>query len=181
MSFQIDDQVVHPRHGLGRIVGLVSQQFGGPEARLYYEIEIQATTIWVPVDGAPTDRLRPVTGKQDLDRYRAVLRGRPETLAADHRQRQLDVAGRLRAGLFLAACEVVRDLNARSWLKPLNEKDTAALRKTRDDLCREWAAADGVPLPDASDEVETLLRQGRAIFQTPPAPNGLDAKSLAGL
>jgi len=119
----------------------------------------------VLVEAAPSDQLRPPTGKHELDRYREVLRSRPESLAADHRQRQLDLTSRLRAGLFQNLCEVVRDLTARSWLKPLNERDSAALRKTRDDLCQEWAIADGVSVLDASDEVETLLQQGRAALQ----------------
>lgn len=165
MSFQVNDQVVHPKHGIGRILGLVSQHFGATEARLYYEVAIHTATVWVPLDAAPADQLRPPTDKRELGRYREVLRSRPEVLAADHRQRQLELASRLRAGLFQNLCEVVRDLSARSWLKPLNERDAAALRKTRDDLCREWAIADGVSVLDASDEVETLLQQGRAALQ----------------
>jgi len=86
-------------------------------------------------------------------------------LIPDHRQRHLELASRLRPGLFQNLCEVVRDLSARGWDKPLNEKDSVAFRKTRDDLCQEWAATTGVTVTEAADEIAALLREGRLAYQ----------------
>jgi RNA polymerase-interacting CarD/CdnL/TRCF family regulator len=165
MPFQVDDRVVHPTHGVGRVVGLVTQRFSEAEARLYYEIAIQRSTVWIPVDADTARELRPLTPKAELARYRNVLRSRPASLTADHRQRRLDLLSRLKAGSFQSLCEVVRDLTARGWQKALGEMDATALRKTRDGLCQEWAAADGVSVLDAVKEVDALLLEGRQAYQ----------------
>ena len=166
MRYQIDDYVVHPAHGVGRIVGLVMQRFTEPEARLYYQIAIQRnTTVWVPVDRDLTIGLRPSTPKAELKHYREVLRSRPVSLILDNRQRHFNLADRLKVGLFQDLCEVVRDLNARRWLKPLNELDSRTFRTTHDALCAEWAVAAEVSVPEAAKEVNALLFEAQQAYQ----------------
>lgn len=165
MPYQVNDCVVHPAHGVGYVVALAVQCFFDAEARLYYEIAIQRNTVWVPVDTGVASGLRPVTPKSELARYRSVLRSRPIPLAQDYHQRRIDILSHLKAGLFQNLCEVVRDLSARRWLKPLNEVDSSTLRKTREGLCLEWAAAEGVSLADATQEIEALLLEGRQANQ----------------
>lgn len=165
MPFQVDDSVVHPAHGVGRITKVVTQRFNEATARLYYEVAIQNSTVWVPVEADPTSGLRSVTLQSELGRYRGVLRGRPISLIPDHRQRRLYLLDRLKGGSFQALCDVVRDLTARSWQKPLNEMDSGTLRKARVDLCQEWAASEGVSVIQATEEVDALLLEGRQTYQ----------------
>ncbi|MGH2524181.1 MAG: CarD family transcriptional regulator [Anaerolineales bacterium] len=165
MPFKIDDLVIHPAHGMGLITGLVMKRVLEAEARLYYEIAIQRSVVWAPVDDSKANQLRPLTPKKELDHYRDVLRSSPTPLIPDSRQRQLGLRGRLKSGAFQDTCEVVRDLTARGWHKPLNEADGLMLRNTRAGLCQEWAAADGVSVLQATDEVEALLREARQAYQ----------------
>jgi RNA polymerase-interacting CarD/CdnL/TRCF family regulator len=162
MRFQVNERVVYPACGIGRIAGLVTQRFSHREVREYYEVEADKSTIWVAVDEAGSGGLRRLTGGGELGRYRELLRGVPGPLLADGRQRRLDVSVRLRDGSFGALCEVVRDLTAHGWRKPLNEADSMTLRKTRDSLIEEWAAAAGSSLQEAGEEVAALLAEGRA-------------------
>ena len=67
---------------------------------------------------------------------------------------------RLRDGTFSVLCEIVRDLTARGRIKPLNEADSAALRRARSSLLQEWAAAAEVTLAEATAEVDELLQAG---------------------
>ena len=161
MPFQVSDVVVHPDHGVGHVVRLEEKRFSGREAGLYYELAIQKSTVWVQVESHEALRLRPVTPKHDLARYRGVLKSRPVPLNKDHRQRNLELAARLKQGSFLVMCEVVRDLTARGWLKPLNEYDSVSLQRVRGRLCHEWAASDGISIADASGEVASLLLESR--------------------
>ena len=165
MPFQIDDRVVYPACGVGRIVALVTKLFFEAEARLYYEVIIEKSTVWVPVDAGITNGLRPLTSKEELARYRGVLRSCPVPLTLDPRQRRLELLSRLRLGSFQDLCEIVRDLTARGWRKALGEADKAALRRARDGLCREWAAVDGVSVLRATEEVDALLLEGRQAYR----------------
>jgi RNA polymerase-interacting CarD/CdnL/TRCF family regulator len=164
MPFQIDDRVAHASHGVGRIVGLVTKRFFEAEARLYYEVAMSKSTVWAPVEAGPANGLRPLTPKAELPHYRGVLRNCPIPLTQDFRQRRLELLNRLRVGSFEAMCEVVRDLTARSWHKVLSESDADSLRKTREGVCQEWAAADGVSLGQATEEVEALLLESRRAY-----------------
>ena len=164
MAFQVGDFVFHPAHGVGHIVRLEEKRFVREKARLYYEVSTPKSTIWVPVETYEAVGLRQVTAKYDLARYRSVLKSQPATLEKDHHKRQRELADRLKQGSFQAVCEVVRDLTARGWRKPLNEADGALLRRARENLCQEWAASKGVSVAEATQEVEDLLREARQAY-----------------
>ena len=159
--FQIGDSVVHPAHGMGRVVRLEEKSFLGQQAGLYYEVAIQQGTVWVPVAVREAPGLRPVTSRRDLARYRSLLKSPPVSLNQDHRKRHVELVDRMRQGSFQILCEVVRDLAARAWLKPLGESDAASLRRAREKLCVEWAASDGITVAAATQEVESLLLESR--------------------
>jgi RNA polymerase-interacting CarD/CdnL/TRCF family regulator len=168
MTFAVNDRVVHPQHGVGRVVKLASRRFDAGTPRLYYEIALVKGTIWVPVADTLSG-LRRLTGKDELTRCRALLRGRPSRLADDHRQRQLDILGRLKTGTLRVRCEVVRDLTAHGWSKPLCQSSAALLHLASEALNEEWAAAEGLSVHDAAREITGLLMEGRRAFETKPA------------
>ncbi|MBL8096211.1 MAG: hypothetical protein JNL73_18690 [Anaerolineales bacterium] len=161
MQYQVDDRVVHINHGVGRVVGLVTNSFAKSEAKLYYEIALDQSTVWVLVQSGGPQELRALTHKRDLERYRAVLRSRPTELSTDHRQRRLDVLQQLKDGSFASLCAVVRDLTARGRIKPLNEIDSMTLRQAHGNLSREWAAADGITITEAVRHIESLMLEGQ--------------------
>lgn len=167
MPYQVNDPVVHPAHGVGRVAALVMQSFFDSEARLYYEVAIQQNTVWVPVDTGAASGLRLVTSKAELARYRRVLRSKPAALNPDSRQRHMELQTRLKPGLFQTLCEIIRDLTAQRWRKPLNEMDARTYRRNYASLCQEWATADGVTLQEATKEIEALLLEGRQAFEHP--------------
>ena len=162
--YQVNDSVVYAGCGIGRIAALVTKRFQNASDRLYYEVAVDRSTIWVAVDAGPESGLRLLTPNAELETYRAVLRGQPARLSPDARQRRLEVANRLKVGTFQAMCEVVRDLAAQGWAKTLNEADALALRRTREGLCQEWAAAAGLEVPQAVAEVNALLLEGRQAY-----------------
>jgi CarD family transcriptional regulator len=158
MRFKVGDSVVHPSHGVGRIVGLEVQTFMADHGQLFYEVSTSKSTVWVPVDAGADGGLRRLSSKQELAHCRRLLQKSPVVLEPDHRKRQLELAARLRGGSFQTLCEVVRDLTARGRIKPLNESDSSALRRARSALLQEWAASAGVTLAEATAEVDGLLQ-----------------------
>ena len=166
VPFEIDDKVVYPAIGLGRIVGLVEKTLTGAGAQWYYEVSGERSTVWVQVDQISGHGLRRMTRQDELPHYRRVVGGQPVALNPDHRQRQSDLRGQLKLGTLQSLCEIVRDLSARGWIKPLGESDSQSLRRSRAALSQEWAAADGVSVPQASAELNALLVAARNTYQT---------------
>lgn len=163
MRFISNDSLVHPQFGVGRVVGLEIKQVGQGKRQEYYEIAISTGTVWVPVEGHPSG-LRKVTPKNQLGRYRNLLRSRPTPLAADHKQRSTTLVERLKDSTLQARCEVVRDLMAFRWSNSLNETNSMILRNTRHFLCSEWAAAGGLSISEATLEIDSLLHEGKEIY-----------------
>jgi RNA polymerase-interacting CarD/CdnL/TRCF family regulator len=163
VPFAVHDRVVHPVHGVGTVVCLANRQFDAGGNRLYYEVALSKGTIWVPADGGSSG-LRRLTAKSSLTQYRSLLSGRPAPLATDHREREHDVTARLRLGTFRAMCEVVRDLTAHGWHKPLCQSSAVLLRRAQEALGEEWAAAAELPVHEATRQVQALLLQGRRTF-----------------
>lgn len=157
MQFHVGDRVFHPIHGVGQIETIENKKFLGPDSRLYYEVRTEKSTVWVPVDAQQVIGLRLLTPKRSLERFRTILKSRPVSLTNNHSKRHIEIASRLSEGSLEMMCEAVRDLAARGWKQSLSSADSASLRKARERLYQEWAAAEGVTVAKATEEVEALL------------------------
>lgn len=159
MEFKVGDAVFHPIHGVGMVVRLATKQFAGAVARQYYQVNVHKTTVWVPVETYATIGLRHLIDKPELTAYRRLLTSAPVSL--DRSGRRLELSERVKQGSFQSLCEMVRDLSARGWRKPLGATDVAALRKTLALLSQEWAASDGVTVLEANQEIQALLQKAK--------------------
>src|SRR5258708_39446506 len=91
MAFKIDDRVVYPAFGIGRVVALVTKRFFEAENQLYYEVIGDRSTVWVQVDEGAARGLRRLTRPDEVARDRRVGGSQPLALNPDHRQRQPDL------------------------------------------------------------------------------------------
>lgn len=160
MSFKAGDLVVHPHHGVGHVTKLEEKQFVSGDTRLYYEISLPGSTLWVPVDLQPVG-LRKLAKKSDIAQGRRLLKSPAVALNTDPRLRQSDLTNQLKQGTLAARCEVIRDLTAHSWQKPLSGESASILRNAQDVLCQEWAIVEGITRTEAEQEIGALLKQGR--------------------
>lgn len=165
MNFRIEQRVAYPAFGLGRVAALVPKSYLDPEVNECYEVVGEHSTIWVQVSEAAARGLRRLTRQGELPLYRSLLRTAPAQLSADASSRFRDSQQRIKGGTLQALCEIVRDLSAYGWRKPMGEYDMLTLKKSRHWLCQEWAAADGVSLSQATAEIDSLLLAGRQALQ----------------
>ncbi len=164
MTFQVGDQVVHPKYGVGYVVKLEEREFEPGVMRPYYEISIPGSTLWVPLDQSMFG-LRKLTVRSEIERCRTILAARPLPLTEDSRLRQSDLSTRLKVGTIAVHCEVVRDLSAYGAHRSISGTIAAFLHSTLDVLCQEWSAVEDISLADASLEISILLEQSN-LMQT---------------
>jgi CarD family transcriptional regulator len=161
MIFKVGDRVVHPQHGVGQVAKLEEREFEPGVVKQYYEITIpDGGTVWVPTD-LFISGLRKLTEKREIDRCRQILASRPSPLTDDVRSRQSNLASRLKQGTIHTQCEIVRDLYAYGEHKSLYGTMAGFFRQTQNVLCQEWAIVEGVTLPEAMQEVNSLLEKSR--------------------
>jgi RNA polymerase-interacting CarD/CdnL/TRCF family regulator len=166
MEFISGDDVVHPDYGVGNIMRLEERQLAEAEMRQYYVLAFGKTTVWMPVLAGAVSPLRRVTAPRDLDQYRILLKSHPAALDRDYKKRRLGLNEQLAHGSFQVVCEVVRDLTALGWDRPMNESDASMLKKVRANLWQEWATSTGQPLPEAITEVNALLQVGEQTYKS---------------
>jgi RNA polymerase-interacting CarD/CdnL/TRCF family regulator len=165
MEFRAGDDVVHAVHGVGRVLRCEDRPLPSGDVCRYYVLAIGQSTVWVPVQSADSTRLRPVTDKRELVRYRAVLQGRPTMLERDHLRRRAEINARLAQGSFGALCEALRDLAALGWQRRIGEADAVLLQRVRGTLEQEWAVSAGLSPMEARQEIEALLQIGREAYR----------------
>lgn len=159
VKFTIGDKVVHPQHGVGFVAGLEEKQFEPNAARMYYVVSIPDTTLWVPVD-LSTSGLRKLGLKSELEACRQVLQASPQELKAG-RDMLSGLSTRIKQGTIITQCEVVRDLAAFGWQKPLYGPLADYQRMILNVLCQEWAVISGVSKEEASHEINMLLKKNK--------------------
>lgn len=163
LKFDIGDKVVHPQHGVGFVANVEEKQFEPKVSRTYYVISIPDTTLWVPID-LSSSGLRKLSVKADLNQCRRVLQSAPLTLKPD-RGLMASLVDHIKHGTIVGHCEVVRDLTAFGWRKSLFGPLSDFRQTTFDVLCQEWAIVEGILQVDASYEIDTLLKKGRAVYE----------------
>jgi len=160
IAFKIGQRVVHPHHGVGTIVSLADKQFAEGSSRSYYEISIPDGTLWVPVD-QPGLGLRHLSTQSELEKCGRILQSSPSISDLDPRKLREEFARRLKDGTIFAECEVVRDVTALGWKKPLLGAMADLRRMAFNVLCQEWAAVAGIPLAEATHKINAYLNVGK--------------------
>jgi len=162
MTFKVGDWVIHPQHGLGQVTGLAMKQFVEGKKSPFYEISFPGSTLWVPFSLTGSG-IRKLSAKTEIASCRGVLKAPAELLEGDFRLRQLELNNHLKEGTLTARCEVVRDLTAYGWHKPLSGSVSAFLQGIQEVLCQEWAAVEEISPAEAATEIQFLLEKGRQL------------------
>jgi len=163
MSIEVGDRVIHPWHGLGQVTSLVVKQFGEGERRPFYEISFSDSTLWMPLSRVSSG-IRKLTVKSEVASCRRVLKSPAEPLNDNYRLRQTEMKNHLKEGTLTARCEVVRDLTAYGWHKPLNGSVATFLQTILNILCQEWSAVEKITPEEAADEIQSLLDRGKQAY-----------------
>jgi RNA polymerase-interacting CarD/CdnL/TRCF family regulator len=161
MDYKIGDPVMHWTYGLGRIVGLEERVIAGQKA-LYYAVQVQDLTVWVPADGNLETRLRPPTPAARFKQLFAILTSPGEPLPEDRHERKTWLAEQLKDGREESLCRVIRDLSAYQQAKSLNENDMSLLKRAQNVLLGEWGFSLSIPVMQAESDLHRLLKSGSA-------------------
>lgn len=119
-AFKVDQHVVYPLQGVGKIQELVEIQFKGEDV-LYYVIYIPVSdmTVKVPVDRAEQLGIRAIVPKKESERALDMFSEEFEPIPADWKMRYQMNLDLLKQGSILDIASVVRTLYQRKKVKEL--------------------------------------------------------------
>ena len=125
----------------------------------YYVIDVpgRGLTVHMPVGRADEIGVRMAMSEARLPWVLHVLRGRPQHLPDDYRERQRQVGDKLKTGRVIQLARVVRDLTWHSEWAHLTKTDSALLRQGRDLLAAEMALVSGDAVYDTTRLIDATV------------------------
>jgi CarD family transcriptional regulator len=153
--FEVGDLVVHPHHGVGRVVSRDHRRLADSE-RSYLEIELVdgALTILVPCESTAAVGLRAVVGPRRRKRIVAVLEEEPDTLPGNWPARMRHYRERLGGGDVLELAAVVRDLRWRAAESGLASREEELYERSRRLLAAELGCSLGLDTDQALSYID---------------------------
>jgi len=168
MAFKTGDAVFHPVRGAGVVTGVKDRKWDG-EKHLYYTIELlghPGTRVMLPASNAKEIGLRHAMPQAKLKKVWRVLRGDPQKLPKDHKDRYAVIAEKLHTGDTFEVAEAVRDM---AWRRKQEGKLTTRGKRIYQEavmlLAGEIAAVQEIEVQEAEGQVHAKLQERLA-----PAP-----------
>lgn len=176
-QYAINDTIVHPTHGIGRIAGVKHEELvEGFEHFYMLEMPEKNMTIHIPMRKMENVGVRATMSKSDFPQVLEALRSEPTALSDDYKTRQKDIRERLSGGLLVDIAEVVRDLAQREKEVRLTKADSDLLSRGYSLLIAEISVIQDMD-PDSANELIKQTLAEREVKEPPADDDDADAES----
>ncbi|MCR5723854.1 MAG: CarD family transcriptional regulator [Treponema sp.] len=154
IQFNVDQQVVYPSQGVGKVVEIFEKTFNGTTTCFYkIYLEVSDMVVMVPVANAQTLGIRPIVGAEEAQAALDMLGEPVEPITSDWKLRYQMNLDLLKKGTIKDIASIVRCLYHRSKVKELPILERKLYDSAKKLLEDEIAFA----LGKTSKEVEDML------------------------
>jgi len=156
--FATGDLVVYPTHGVGKIVGIETQEISGHTLNVFIvHFDKDRMTLRVPLAKATASGLRRLSSRKEMDAALAKLRGRSRTKRSMWSRRAQEYQAKIASGDPGSIAEVVRDLYRNAGQPEQSYSERQIYQAALDRFVREFAAVERIDETTATQRVEQLL------------------------
>jgi len=156
--FATGDLVVYPTHGVGKIVGIETQEISGHTLNVFVvHFDKDRMTLRVPLAKAKASGLRRLSSRKDMDAALAKLRGRSRAKRSMWSRRAQEYQAKIASGDPGSIAEVVRDLYRNAGQPEQSYSERQIYQAALDRFVREFAAVERIDEQAAVKRVETVL------------------------
>tara|TARA_B100000427_G_scaffold170860_1_gene142045 strand:+ start:527 stop:1030 length:504 start_codon:yes stop_codon:yes gene_type:complete len=153
------DYVVYPTHGVGKVIGVESEEIAGHKLDLFViSFDKDRMTLRVPVSKAPTSGLRKLSTRKIMDEAMTTLKGRARVKRTMWSRRAQEYEAKINSGNPVSIAEVVRDLHRNVGQPDQSFSERQIYEAARDRLAAELAAVDKTDVEKATEKLEKVLR-----------------------
>lgn len=162
-TFKVNDSVVYPAHGVGRIVGIEKQVIAGITNELFVlDFEQEKLKLKVPTAKAISSGMRALSDDAQVKKAIDLLKGRARIKRTMWSRRAQEYEAKINSGDILAVAEVVRDLYRATDQPEQSYSERQLFEAALDRLAREVAAVRKSDLSKALAELDASLQQKKA-------------------
>ena len=161
LSFDVGDYVVYPKHGVGRVIELQSQEIAGAKLELYVlRFEKERMTLRVPTNKAESVGMRKLSSSVTLKEALETLKGKPKVKRTMWSRRAQEYEAKINSGDLTSIAEVVRDLFRPDDAPEQSYSERQLYEAALDRLSREISAVQRCTETEAIKEIEAALAKG---------------------
>jgi CarD family transcriptional regulator len=162
-SFKVNDSIVYPAHGVGRIVAIEKQVIAGIANELFLiEFEQEKMKLRVPTAKAKAVGMRGLSENSLVKKAIETLKGRARIKRTMWSRRAQEYEQKINSGDIMQVAEVVRDLFRASDQPEQSYSERQLFEAALDRLAREVAAVHRSDLAKAIGELEAALAAKKA-------------------
>jgi len=163
LSFDVDDYVVYPKHGVGRVVELQSQEIAGAKLELYVlRFEKERMTLRVPTNKAEAVGMRKLSSNATMQEALATLKGKPRIKRTMWSRRAQEYEAKINSGDLVSIAEVVRDLFRAEDQPEQSYSERQIFEAATSRLARELGAMEATDELGAQEKILDILRKAAA-------------------
>ena len=158
LAFSPNDYVVYPTHGVGRIVGIETQEISGYELRVFViSFESEKMILRVPISKAATSGLRAISTRKEMQTALGTLKGRARVRRVIWSRRAQEYEAKINSGSPSSIAEVVRDLYRAADQPDQSYSERQIYEAALDRLAKEFALVEEIDADAATQRLEKLL------------------------
>ena len=112
-EYNMNDYVVYPKHGVGKIVSVDKATIGGIGLN-YYKIFIEKDKLTLTIPLNQQNHLRPISSINQINKCVSILKTKPKIKRTMWSRRAQEYEQKINSGKIYELAEVVRDLNKKT-------------------------------------------------------------------
>jgi CarD family transcriptional regulator len=158
IGFAEGDYVVYPSHGVGKILGIETQEISGYKLSVFVvHFDKDRMTLRVPVTKATASGLRRLSTQKEMQTALGKLKGRSKAKRTMWSRRAQEYEAKINSGDPASIAEVVRDLYRNSSQPDQSYSERQIYQAALDRLVREFAAVEAIDEVTATQRLEQML------------------------
>src|SRR5438270_3699375 len=158
VSFTTGDLVVYPTHGVGKVLGIETQEIAGHTLSVFVvHFDKDRMTLRVPLGKTKAAGLRRLSSRKEMDLALGKLRGRSRAKRTMWSRRAQEYQAKIASGDPASIAEVVRDLFRNTGQPEQSYSERQIYQAALDRLVREFAAVESIDESTATQRLEQLL------------------------
>lgn len=156
--FSKGDYVVYPTHGVGKVLGVESDEIAGFKLDLFViAFDSEKMTLRVPVSKAKESGLRKLSSRDKMQNALTILRGRARAKRTMWSRRAQEYEAKINSGDPVLIAEVVRDLHRNADQPDQSFSERQMYEAALERLVRELALVEKIDMDAASSRLIKVL------------------------
>ncbi len=156
--FSVGDYIVYPKHGVGKITELETQEIAGMKLELYVvRFEKERMTLRVPTNKAEQSGMRRLSSDATLKEAFTTLKGKARIKRTMWSRRAQEYEAKINSGDLVSIAEVVRDLHRGADQPEQSYSERQIYESALGRLARELAAVEEIDEEAAMVKLEKEL------------------------